>query len=423
MQSAGPGPEGLPPPSQPWSGGYPAAPEQHGYPSAAMPVHAQQPYGTPPGHAPMPGPAPLAPPQAEAPEDQEPGFFRSALDWIKEQVRERAGLVVCLAIGGLLYGGYRLYALRQPYEWSGSVEAKTASVGSRTGGRVKEILVREGEEVKAGAVLIVLEPGELEAKKSIAEADLEAAEATLEKVTNGARPDEIAQVQARLLEARAAAGREGSHAAQQHRDFERASNLYRGGAISGAEAESKSSAMRASGAGAAAAAARAKEMEAALKLLTGGARSEDLRVAKATVAVARAKLLQIAAQINELSIRASRDARVESLTVRPGDMLRPDAPAAKLLEKGQLYVRIYVPETQLGRIQPGQEVPIIVDSFPSRQFKGRVDHVNEVGEFTPRRLVTTEDRASEVFGARVTLLDGDRELRAGMVAFVHVPKR
>ena len=77
----------------------------------------------------------------------------------------------------------------------------------------------------------------------------------------------------------------------------------------------------------------------------------------------------------------------------------------------------------LGQIRVGQNVPITVDSFSKRTFKGRIDHINELGEFTPRKLTTTEDRASEVFGARVALLDGETELRAGMAAFIHVPKR
>ena len=288
---------------------------------------------------------------------------------------------------------------------------------------MKEVRVHEGQEVKAGTVLIVLEPGELEAKTAIAESELESAEAALDKLSNGARPEEIAQAQARVAEARAAAGKEGGRAAQEAKEYALANKLYKQGAISAAERDAKLGGARAASGQTAEAMARAKEAAAALNLLTGGTRPEDLRVARANVAVAKAKLEQVSTQIEELSIRAPRDGRVESLTVRPGDMLRAEAPAARLLEKGQIYVRIYVPETQLGKIHSGQEVPITVDSFPGRKFMGRVEHINEIGEFTPRRLITTDDRASEVFGARVSLLDGDKELRAGMVAFVHVPKR
>src|SRR5262249_8377824 len=115
-------------------------------------------------------------------------------------------------------------------------------------------------------------------------------------------------------------------------------------------------------------------------------------------------------------------ARVEAIAVRPGDLLRADARAVTLLESTELYVRIYVPEPRLGNIHIGQEVPVSVDSFPNRTFRGRVEHINEVGEFTPRRLVTTEERADEVFAARIALLEGDSELKAGMAAFIHVKK-
>ena len=67
------------------------------------------------------------------------------------------------------YLGYRFYLSHQPYEWSGTVEVRTINVGSRAGGRVKEVLVREGERVIAGQPLVVLEPGDLEAQKLMAE--------------------------------------------------------------------------------------------------------------------------------------------------------------------------------------------------------------------------------------------------------------
>jgi HlyD family secretion protein len=367
---------------------------------------------------PVPAPTPVLKAPAAAPKPA-----AAPASGLKAAIKKNAWLLIVLALGGLSYGGYRVYEYRQPYEWSGTVEAKIVSVGSRTGGRVKEVLVTEGQDVKAGTVLAVLETGEWEAVKAIAEGELEAAEAAYEKLANGARPEELAQANARVAEARAAAVKEGGRAIQEQRDFTRARTLFTGGAISAAEHEMKGGAARVAMGAAAEAGARAREAEAALKLLIGGTRPEDLRVAKAQVAVARAKLSSAVAHIDELSVRAPRDSRVEGITVRPGDILGPNATAARLLEKHELYVRIYVPETQIGKLKIGQVVPITVDSFSNRQFKGRVEHINEVGEFTPSRLVTTEDRANEVFGARVSLVDGTHDLKAGMAAFIHVAKR
>ena len=72
--------------------------------------------------------------------------------------------LIVLAVGLVAYGGYRLYLQRKPYEWSGTVEARTISVGSRAGGRVAKVLVHEGDAVAAGQAIIELEPGDFQAQ-------------------------------------------------------------------------------------------------------------------------------------------------------------------------------------------------------------------------------------------------------------------
>ena len=89
----------------------------------------------------------------------------------------------------------------------------------------------------------------------------------------------------------------------------------------------------------------------------------------------------------------------------------------------QLFVRLYVPETHLGRLRPGSQVPVSVDSFPGRAFPGVVEYLASEGEYTPRNLQTADERAGQVFAARIGLRDeGLRQLRAGMAAYVSVPK-
>src|SRR5262249_12071194 len=126
--------------------------------------------------------------------------------------------------------------------------------------------------------------------------------------------------------------------------------------------------------------------------------------------------------LDELTVKAPCTARVESLDLRPGDILAPNATAATLLEEDQLYVRIYVPETLIGKIRIGQEVPVTVDSFVGKTFKGAVEHTNTVGEYSPRNLQTADERADQVFATRIGLREGRDQLRAGMAAFIQVPK-
>ena len=102
------------------------------------------------------------------------------------------------------YEGVRAYQHTRPYEWSGTVEARTISVGSRTGGRVKQVLVKEGDRVLAGQTLVVLETGDLEATRQQAQAQLDQAQANLDKLMKGARPEEIAQARAKASTAVAA---------------------------------------------------------------------------------------------------------------------------------------------------------------------------------------------------------------------------
>src|SRR6478735_2975473 len=126
-------------------------------------------------------------------------------DETKHKAKRRLPIpLVVLAVGLLIYGGYRLYLQRKPYEWSGTVEARTISVGSRVGGRIAKVLVHEGDAVQPGQALIQLEPGDLEAQLLQANAQQMSAQAVLDKLRRGARPEELAQAQARAATARAA---------------------------------------------------------------------------------------------------------------------------------------------------------------------------------------------------------------------------
>lgn len=375
-------------------------------------------------------------------------------------LKRRLPLIISAGVIGLAVLGWQAWQRAQPYEWSGTVEARAISVGSRVGGRVKVVRAQEGERVIAGQALVEIEPADLPAQRLMAKAQLEEATANLDKLKNGARPEEIQQANARAQTATAAfeearvgaraeeiAGAKARLVAMQVAldkaalDAARARSLFASQSISQGALDDAESALKGAVAQRDAlkqaldelqngsrrediqqAAARAAEARANAKLVLAGSRAEDIEAAQAAVDAAQGKLDQTDVLISELVVRAPRPARVESLDLRPGDILAPNGVAATLLEDDQLYVRIYVPETQIGHIHPGQEVPISVDSFPRRSFRGVVEHINSEGEYSPRNLQTADERADQVFAARVGLLDGQAELRAGMAAFIHVAK-
>jgi multidrug resistance efflux pump len=362
-------------------------------------------------------------------------------------------------VGGGGYLGYHRWKATQPLEWSGTIEARTIAIGSRTGGRVKEVHVREGDHVEAGQVIVTLEAGDLEAQRLIAEAQVETAQASLDKLQNGARPEEIEQAKARSGTAEAALAelkhgpRAEEVAAQNARvsgaqtavdkaqlDVDRVKKLYDGGAVSKSELDAVNTALAAAVAQRDAAketlkqiqsgarkeqidqaAKRAEEAKAGAKLVESGARIEDIRAATAQLKAAQGRLEQVKVNIAELEVRAPRAARIETLVLRPGDLVAPGARAAVLLEDDQLFVRVYVPETQLGHAHLGDQLPVFVDTFPDRAFDGTVEQIDMQGQYSPRNLQTADERANQVFAMRVGLRgDATSELRAGMAALVKV---
>ncbi len=328
-------------------------------------------------------------------------------------IRRIVRVVAVLVLAGAAYLGYVLWGRHEahrPIEWSGTVEARTIGVGSRVGGRIKEVLAREGDLVKPAQPLIVLEPGDLEAQKLQAEGQVEQAEANLEKVVlHGGSPrrQQILAAEARLKAEEVAIEKAET-------DLRRDKQLLGGGAATQADVDNADLAVRN-------AYAQRDAQKASLDEVLRGT-PQDVKAAQGQLDAARGRVEQIQTQLDELTIRAPRAARVETLDLRPGDILAPDQVAAKLLEPDQLYVRIYVPETQLGAIRPGQELPVYVDTFPDRPFRSTVEFVSGEGEFTPRNLQTEDERADQVFASRLRLEEGRDVLRAGMAAFARIPR-
>lgn len=326
-------------------------------------------------------------------------------------MKRRIIIAVALLIASATYLFYRLQKASEPYEWSGTIEARTMDIGSRVGGRIQDVLVREGDAVDAGQPLVILETGDLSAQRLQAQGQLEQAEAALEKVAGErlptARRAEIEGARARLQAEEASLERASL-------DSQRMEKLFAAGAATKADRDNANIAFRN-------VTAQVTGLRAQVDQLVHGT-LQDVKTAQGQVDVAKGRLQQIDVMIDELTVRAPRPSTVETLDLRPGDILAPNATAAKLLEPAELFVRIYVPETQIGHIRPGLEVPIYVDSFPKRAFKGVVEYVAHEGEYTPRNLQTSDERADQVFASRIRLVEGQDVLRAGMAAFARVDR-
>lgn len=325
---------------------------------------------------------------------------------------------------------------------SGTVEARDIRVGSKVGGRIDKILVREGDTVHPGQVLITFDDRELVAS-------LDQSKAAAEKAKRGYRPEEIAEARAAAAQAKAdyelkknGYRKEDIAAAQadldratadeirSKLDFTRYEALAKNDLISKQQRDTAEAAWKM-------ALAQQKNYQEKLDQLKRGYRPEEIASAEAHYLEAKAKLeqyergnrredVEIAkaayaydeARFRERQVAAPSEATVEVLDVRPGDLIAPNTPIATLLEKDQIYVRIYIPETEIGRVKLGERAEVRVDSFPKDVFEGVVEQINQQAEFLPRNVQTREERVHQVFGVKIRINDPAGHVLAGMAADV-----
>lgn len=167
---------------------------------------------------------------------------------------------------------------------------------------------------------------------------------------------------------------------------------------------------------------RYRQAQEAERLVVAGPRAEEIADARAQLAEAKAKLEQIEVQVAEGEVKSPANAIVEVLPIRPGDLITPNQIVARLLEKDQIYIRVYVPEPQLGLIKVGQKASIKVDTFNDRSFDGVIEQINSQGEFTPRNVQSRSERNHLVFGVKVRIDNREGLLKPGMAADVTLEK-
>jgi len=351
----------------------------------------------------------------------------------------KRGLLFALLLIAVLAWAYQQHLERSPGVLAahGTLEARNIEVGSKVGGRVIALGTHEGEQVKAGQVLVTLDDDQLAPAVALAEAELAGAAAELAKREHGSRIEDIAEARAaaddtaggfrvdEIAQARAERARLEAEAANAERRLTRSRDLLTRGMIAqqthddaAAAAEAARAAVRAASHALAAAEGRYHAARAVTARLVTGYRVEDVAAARASVAEAEAQLASARARLGEKEVRAPRDATVEVFDLRPGDLIAPNTPVARLLEVGELYVMVYVPEPRIAEVRLGQTVEIHVDAYAGRVFRGRVEQIRQRAEFLPRNVQTREERVHQVIGVKVRVEDAKAELRAGTAAEV-----
>ena len=290
----------------------------------------------------------------------------------------------------------------------GNIDVRQVSLAFEGSGRVAQVDAEEGDRVQPGQVLAILDTRTLALQADQAAAQLRAQEENLRRLKNGARPAEIAQARSRLAAAQADAQR----ARREQARLERIATAS-AGAVSVQDVDRARSAARV-------AQAAVKERQDALALVQEGARREEIDAADAQVAAARAQLALLRHQLEQGDLRAPVAAVVRSRLLEPGDMASPQRPVLALAVTSPKWARIYVDESSLGQVKPGQAAQLSVDSMPGRTLAGKIGYISSVAEFTPKSVQTEVLRTSLVYEVRVLVDDPDDVLRLGQPVTVRL---
>ncbi len=290
---------------------------------------------------------------------------------------------------------------------SGNIEVTDAQLGFKIPGRVIERPVSEGDRIEAGQLVARLEDVEQKQQLALRRAELAGAEAALAELQAGSRPQEIAAAEAALHSAEAERERA-------RLDLTRQQELHAKEAVADRELEAAQAQFKVTQ-------AHALEADARLKLVQEGPRVEDIAQAKARVEQARSAVALAETQVENTRLVSPLAGVVVSQNIEPGEYVSPGTPVVTVADLAHVWVRAYIDQTDLGRIQHGERVDVRTDTFPGKTYQGTIGFIASEAEFTPKTVQTPKERVKLVFRLKVDVANPHDELKPGMPADVFFP--
>ena len=370
-------------------------------------------------------------------------------------------LLVLSGIGYFVWSKYfRVQADPSRIEVAGRIEGDDATLASKVAGRIKEIKVREGDAIKAGDVIAVLDDEPLRARERQAQSAVEQAQARVQRAQQqiavfaeqikGSQLGEqqakveaegrVSQAEAQIAAAEAALAQAEASYKFAKWDEEKYIGLRESGDVPERQMQQAKTA----------AATQAELVKAAKKQVEaarGGLRAaqamlknpiirssqtstirqqvaqanSDIEAATADLSRAKAQLEEAQATRRDLQIVAPFNGTVQTRLVEPGEVVAPGAPIITLIDLQQLYLRGFVPEGKIGNVKVGQKARVWLDSTePGKknriEIEAEVSRIDPQASFTPENTYFRDDRIKQVFGVKLQLKGGFQQAKPGMPA-------
>ena len=291
-------------------------------------------------------------------------------------------------------------------EASGLIEAVETEIRAKVQGEIKEIYAKEGDKIKKGDLLCLVDDEKLLIQLSQVRAGLEGARSKLELFKKGTKKELIAMAKSQLEEA-------GKELELAQKNEQRLTKLLSEGAVSEAQKEQADLRLKAAQEG-------HKSAGENYQLLLRGKEKEEIEMVEAEISGLQAQEQFLQSQIQDTRVISPVDGFLEIRHIEKGELALAGTLLFSLIDLNQAYVNAYLPERYVGRVKVGSPIEVISDSFPDKVFKGRVDYISDQAEFAPKNIQTKEERLKLVFRVKSYLQNTEGELKPGMPVDVKI---
>jgi len=287
-------------------------------------------------------------------------------------------------------------------EASGNIEATNIIVSSQVSGKVIQVLKDEGTRVNNGDTVIIIDTETYELKLAEALATQDFAQAQYNLLKKGARVEDINQAEENLNQAQISFE-------LAEKDKQRMENLYESKSITKKQFDDAIANYDIS----LAKLNSAKENFQKVKNLS---RPEELMQAKANLDKALANVNLIKKNLSDCYVTSPSSGFITKKFIEAGETAGMMSSLFQVADLSSVELVIYIPETELGKIKLNQQAEISVDTFPEKNFEGKVIYISPEAEFTPKNIQTQEERTKLVFAVKIKIDNPDFELKDGMPA-------
>lgn len=302
----------------------------------------------------------------------------------------------------ILIGCQRNVVERQSITASGVIEATEVDISPKVSGHVVKLDIKEGAQIKKGDVVALLDQEELNAQLNKALANLSVAAARLNLLKAAPQQEIVKEAQEGVEQAKANLENAASN-------LKRMESLLAQNAVPQKSLDDAKTRFETGEAQYNAAKER-------LKIIQTGARREETEVVQQQLKVAEAEVALIRVKLNDTTVKSPVAGMVMLKLTEEGEFVPTGKPIVTIGKLDSVWLKVYVPESDLGRIRLNQSAKIWVDSFPDKPFQGKVMEISSEAEFTPKHIQTKAERVRLVFGVKIGIENPGLVLKPGMPA-------